>query len=87
MTFCSTAALPGKMILPILHLWHRDFHMGLAGKFDKQMEALIQTTSYCRNSTKNKLLKLVNSMTIYFLFAGMNLNLIIQKKAPEKYMF
>jgi len=37
--------------------------------------------------TKNKLLKLVISMPIDFLFAGTNLNIIIQKKASEKCTF
>jgi len=40
-----------------------------------------------KNVTKNKLLKLVNSMKRYFLFAGINLNLNITKKEPEKCMF
>jgi len=34
--------------------------------------------------TKNKLLKLVNSMKVDFLFAGLNLNRIIQKKKCQK---
>jgi len=34
--------------------------------------------------TENKLLKLVNSMKIDFLLAGLNLNIIIQKKASEE---
>jgi len=40
-----------------------------------------------KNITKNKLLKLVNSMKRYFLFAGINLNLNITKKEPQKCMF
>jgi len=40
-----------------------------------------------KNVTKNKLLKLVNSMKSYFSFAGINLNLNITKKEPEKCMF
>jgi len=36
--------------------------------------------------TKNKLLKLVNSMKIYFLFADLNLNIIIQKIARKMYV-
>jgi len=32
MTYCSSATLPGKDILHILHLCHRDFHMRFCGK-------------------------------------------------------
>jgi len=32
-------------------------------------------------------LALVNSMKIEILFAGLNLNMIIQKKTPEKWTF
>jgi len=32
MTFFSTAILPGKSILQILHLWQRDFHMRFGRK-------------------------------------------------------
>ena len=35
------------------------------------------------NFTKNKLLKLVNSMKIDYLFAGLNLNIIIQKRVRK----
>jgi len=36
------------------------------------------------NFTKYKLLKLVNSMKMDFLFAGFNLNIIIRKKSTRK---
>jgi len=36
--------------------------------------------------TKNKFLKLVNSMKADFLFAGLNRNMIIQKKCQKKHM-
>jgi len=47
------------------------FTCALGGKFYEQMEALMQSGS--QNVTKNKLLKRVNSMKIYFLYAGINL--------------
>jgi len=39
------------------------------------------------NFTKNKLLKLVSSMKADFIFVGVNVNIIIQKKTPEKAHF
>ena len=40
-----------------------------------------------KNVTKNQLLKLVNSMKRYVLFAGINLNLNITKTERAKCMF
>jgi len=40
-----------------------------------------------KNVTKHQLLKLVNSMKRYVLFAGKNLNLNITKKESEKCIF
>jgi len=84
MTFCSTATLPGKSILQILHLWHRDFHMRLRRKILRANGGLSQSRR--QELHKNKLLKLVNLMKIYFLFAGINMK-HMQKQAPEKCMF
>jgi len=39
------------------------------------------------NFSENKLLKLISSMKMDFLLVGLNLNIIIQKKAPEKCTF
>jgi len=45
------------------------------------MVAFIQSKSLKLN--QNKILKVVNSMKADFLFASLNVNIFIQKKAPK----
>jgi len=46
--------------------------------------AFIQSTVEAWKTLLNKTVKLVNQMQIAFVFAGLNLNIITQKRAPEK---
>jgi len=48
------------------------------------MVAFIQSKSLKLN--QNKILKVVNSMKADFLFASLNVNIFIQKKAPKKHI-
>jgi len=64
MTSCSTAILATKSILQILHYSSEIFTSVFARKFYEQMVILIQKEAW--NFTKNKLLKLVNSMKVDF---------------------
>jgi len=82
--FLLNCNIAGKSALQILHLWHRDFHMRFSRKLF-QAKAMIQSRLEARNFTKKKLLKFVNLMKIYFLFAGINM-MHIQKKAPKRHI-
>ena len=85
MTPCSGAILAGNSILQIMHWKYRDFRNAFARKFYEQMVVSFQVET-CK-FTKNKLLKLVNSMKWVSLFAGSNLNSIVVKKKFQNAAF
>ena len=57
------------------------FTSAFVKKIYEQMVAFIQSKSLKLN--QNKILKVVNSMKADFLFASLNVNIFIQKKAPK----
>jgi len=77
MTSCSPAILVAKSIQQSLHSIDV-FTSPFARKFYEQMVVFIPSRTL--DFTKNKLLKLVSSMKADFIFAGLNLNIIIQKR-------
>jgi len=60
------------------------FTSAFVKKIYEQMVAFIQSKSLKLN--QNKILKVVNSMKADFLFASLNVNIFIQKKAPKKHI-
>jgi len=73
--------------------WLKKYAADLALKASRSSQVLLQETFTSkwwlsfkvetRKCTKNKLLKFVNSVKADFLFAGLNLNRIIQKNSRK----
>jgi len=84
---CSTAILAEKSIVQILHWQHWRFSQALLqGSFTSKRWLSSKAETW--NVTKNKILKLVNSIKADFLVADINLNINYSgKEAPEKARF
>ena len=77
MTSCLIAMLVAKSILQILHLYSIKISTNfLTGKFDEETVDFIQGSSL-------EILNTVILMKMDLLLGGLNLNKIVQEKAPD----